>query len=58
MSDISNTIEEIYGFKISHDTISQITDCVLEELNQWQSRPPKKMLSVCICRLYVCYDEI
>lgn len=40
--DISNTIEEIYGFKISHDTISQITDCVLEELNQWQSRPLKK----------------
>ncbi|WP_300622602.1 transposase [uncultured Fusobacterium sp.] len=27
--DISNTIEDIYGFKISHDTISQITDCVL-----------------------------
>lgn len=32
--DISNTIEDIYGFKISHDTISQITDCVLDELNE------------------------
>ena len=40
--DISATIEDIYGFKISHDTISQITDCVLEELNEWQSRPQKK----------------
>lgn len=40
--DISSTIEDIYGFKISHETISQITDCVLEELNQWQSRPLKK----------------
>ena len=40
--DISATIEDIYGFKISHDTISQITDCVLEELNEWQSRPLKK----------------
>ncbi len=40
--DISSTIEEIYGFKISHETISQITDCVLEELNEWQSRPLKK----------------
>lgn len=40
--DISNTIEDIYGFKISHDTISQITDCVLDELNEWQSRPLKK----------------
>ena len=31
--DIAETIEDIYGFEISHDTISQITDCVLEELN-------------------------
>ena len=40
--DISNPIADIYGFKISHDTISQITDCVLDELNEWQSRPLKK----------------
>lgn len=40
--DISATIEDIYGFKISHETISQITDCVLDELNEWQSRPLKK----------------
>ena len=40
--DISATIEDIYGFKISHETISQITDCVMDELNEWQSRPLKK----------------
>ncbi len=40
--DISSTIEDIYGFKMSHETISQITDCVLDELNEWQSRPLKK----------------
>ena len=40
--DISSTIEDIYGFKISHESISNITDCVLEELNEWQSRPLKK----------------
>ncbi|MDE5539912.1 MAG: IS256 family transposase [Bacilli bacterium] len=40
--DISSTIEDIYGFKISHETISDITDCVIEELNEWQSRPLKK----------------
>lgn len=40
--DISSTIEDIYGFKVSHETISQITDCVLGELNEWQSRPLKK----------------
>lgn len=40
--DISDTIEDIYGFRMSHETISQITDCVMEELNEWQSRPLKK----------------
>lgn len=40
--DISATIEDIYGFKISHDTVSEITDCVLDELNEWQSRPLNK----------------
>ncbi len=30
--DISVIIEDIYEFKLSHETISQITDCVLEEL--------------------------
>lgn len=29
--DISDTIEDIYGFKVSHEMISQITDAVLEE---------------------------
>ena len=41
--DISQTIEDIYGFEISHETISEITDCVLDELNEWQNRPLKKM---------------
>ncbi len=40
--DISDTIEDIYGFKVSHEMISQITDCVLEELAEWQGRPLKK----------------
>lgn len=40
--DISDTIEDIYGFKVSHEMISQITDCVVEELTEWQSRPLKK----------------
>ena len=40
--DISQTIEEIYGFSISHEMISEITDKVLEELEEWQQRPLKK----------------
>lgn len=41
--DISATIEDIYGFEISHEVISQITDSVLEELEKWQTRTLKKM---------------
>ena len=41
--DIADTIEGIYGFEISHETVSQITDCVLDELNDWQNRPLKRM---------------
>lgn len=40
--DISDTIEDIYGFEISHETISDITDSVIEQLEEWQSRPLKK----------------
>ena len=41
--DIADTIEEIYGFEISHDTISTITDRVIETANEWQNRPLKKL---------------
>ena len=41
--DIAETIEEIYGFEISHETVSQITDCVLDKLDDWQNRPLKRM---------------
>ena len=41
--DIAEMIEEIYGSEISHEMISNITDCVLEELDQWQNRPLKKL---------------
>ena len=40
--DIADTIEDIYGFDISHETISEITDSVLEQLEEWQNRPLKK----------------
>lgn len=40
--DIADTIEDIYGFEISHDTISNITDRVIETAKEWQSRPLKR----------------
>lgn len=40
--DISATIEDIYGFEISAQAISTITDSVMDELNEWQNRPLSK----------------
>ena len=40
--DISSTINDIYGFEVSAETISKITDRVIEEANEWQNRPLKK----------------
>lgn len=40
--DISDMIDDIYGFKLSHAQISVITDSVLDELAKWQARPLKK----------------
>ncbi len=40
--DISSTIEDIYGFEVSHEMISDITDVILPEVEEWRSRPLKK----------------
>ncbi|UJL48175.1 IS256 family transposase [Virgibacillus sp. NKC19-16] len=47
--DISSTIEDIYGFSVSHEMVSDITDHVLSELEEWQSRP----LSSCYAFVFV-----
>lgn len=40
--DIAETIEEIYGFEVSSEKISKITDRVLDRVEEWQNRPLKK----------------
>jgi transposase-like protein len=37
--DIQAHLAEIYGTEISRDTISRITDAVVEDLIAWQNRP-------------------
>ena len=39
--DIAATIEDIYGFQLSHEHISNITDSVMDEVNRWRTRPLK-----------------
>ena len=37
--DILHHLEQVYGTQLSHETVSRITDQVLEEVRAWQSRP-------------------
>src|SRR6187455_1962823 len=37
--EIRRHLEELYGIEVSPDLISAVTDAVLEEVAEWQSRP-------------------
>ncbi|GLI57794.1 hypothetical protein PM10SUCC1_33080 [Propionigenium maris DSM 9537] len=51
-TDINDHLEEIYGMSFSPTQISRITDKVMEEANQWKSRPLK------VCYSFVFLDGI
>jgi transposase-like protein len=44
--DIQAHLAEIYGTEISRDTISRITDAVVEDLVAWQNRPLERVYPV------------
>jgi transposase-like protein len=44
--EISAHFQDVYGAEVSRDTISRITDRVLEELAEWQSRPLDRVYPV------------
>ena len=37
--EISANIAEVYGASVSRETVSKITDQVLEEMTAWMNRP-------------------
>ena len=37
--DIMHHLEQVYGTQLSHETVSRITDAVMEEARAWQARP-------------------
>jgi putative transposase len=37
--DVIHHLQQVYGTQLSHETVSRITDGVLEEVRAWQSRP-------------------
>ena len=61
--DIADTIEDIYGFEISHETISEITDSVLGQLEEYPrgqtlAEPAiEEILHIPVCGLPVCHHS-
>lgn len=37
--EVSAHLAEVYGASVSRETISKITDAILEEMNEWLNRP-------------------
>jgi putative transposase len=46
LRDISNYIDEMYDTMVSATTLSQITDKIIPEIKQWQSRPLEKVYPI------------
>ena len=44
--DILHHLEQVYGTQLSRETVSRITDQVLEEVRAWQSRPLEQVYAV------------
>jgi putative transposase len=44
--EISAYLEEIYGAKVSKETITRITDGILETMTEWQNRPLERVYPV------------
>ncbi len=42
---ISETIEDIYGFETSEGFISDVTDKILSQIEDWQNRPLDEVLT-------------
>ena len=43
---ISDTIEELYGFEVSDSFVSDVTDKILPQIQEWQSRPLEEVYPV------------
>ena len=44
--EIRGHIEELYAVTVSAELISKVTDAVLEEVREWQSRPLEEVYAI------------
>ena len=44
--DIQAQLQELYGVEVSHTLISNVTEAVMDEVRQWQSRPLESLYPI------------
>jgi len=44
--DIQSTVKELYGVEVSHTLVSEVTQAVMEDVQEWQSRPLDKIYPI------------
>lgn len=54
---ISETIEDIYGFEVSEGMVSDITDKLLPKIEEWQNRPLSAVWKMVESPLYYRYAD-
>ncbi len=47
--EIRGHVEELYGFSVSAELISKVTDAVHAEILEWQSRPLEEVYAIVYC---------
>ncbi len=52
--DIRAHLEDVYGLKVSPDLISRVTDAVLDEVREWQSRALERMYPIQCRQSFAC----
>lgn len=57
--DIHDQIEDLYGIQLSADMVSKITDKILPNVKEWQTRPLEPIYTFCFLDAihYSCRDE-
>ena len=55
---ISDTLEDIYGFEASEGFISDVTDKILPQIKKWQHRPLEDIYPVIFIILRLCNQAI
>jgi transposase-like protein len=56
MREISEQIEDIYGFEASAELVSRVTDKIIPQIEEWQNRTLSEIYPIVLCTNFVRED--